>query len=384
MANAPISQITLPSGTTYDIVDAGARSLIDEMSSYTDFLGVTTTALSDGATTNPITINNASVTAVKGNIVTYGSSEFIFNGTSWQAFGDLSGLGDLAYKDTASGTGTMSGIPATFRTECTPAAKEVSVTGTPTGTVNLTTSKVPVTTWPTGDTTYTPAGTINKTSGKVTVSATATGTGSTYAPEGTIVPTRSNVEIKTTASGTASYTPEGTISPNCVTDVQLTTNNNMYMASSADGGMKVTAGTAASFTATVANGVLTLGWTANTPTAVTKPTFVKRTFATGSRSLSTQTPTFTGTTVHLATAAPVMTSAEFQGTRVKLATDSEVLTDASFTGTGVRLLTAGEVATDASFTGNEMTSTGNYVPATGVYTTTVATTTSKTFNVTVS
>jgi len=384
MANAPISQITLPSGTTYDIVDAGARSLIEEMSSYTDFLGVTTTALTDGATTNPITINNASVTAVKGNIVTYGSSEFIFNGTSWQAFGDLSGLKALAYKDTASGVGTVSGIPATFRTECTPAAKDVSVTGTPTGTVNLTKSKVPVEAAPTGTTTYTPAGTINKTSGKVAITTNASGTGPSYTPAGTIVPTRSNVEVQKAASGTATYTPAGTISPNCVTDVQLTTASDMYMASSADGGMTVTAGTAASFTATVANGVLTLGWTANTPTAVTKPTFVKKTYATGSRALTTKTPTFTGTAVRLVTADAVMTSASFTGTAVKLETNSNVMTDASFTGTGVRLLTAGEVATDASFTGDELTSTGNYVPATGVYTTTVATTTTKTVNVTVS
>ena len=67
-----ISKITLPTGTTYNIKDAHARELIDEMSGYTDFLGVTTTALTDGATTNPITINGASVTAKKGNIVTYG------------------------------------------------------------------------------------------------------------------------------------------------------------------------------------------------------------------------------------------------------------------------------------------------------------------------
>ena len=74
---ADISKITLPSGTTYNIKDEHARELIDEMSGYTDFLGVTTTALSDGATTNPIKINNVDVTAKKGNIATYGSAEFL-------------------------------------------------------------------------------------------------------------------------------------------------------------------------------------------------------------------------------------------------------------------------------------------------------------------
>ena len=69
-----------------------------------DYLGVTTTALTDGATTNPITINGEQVTAKKGNIANYGSKEFIFNGTAWQEFGDLSALGALAYKDSATGS----------------------------------------------------------------------------------------------------------------------------------------------------------------------------------------------------------------------------------------------------------------------------------------
>ena len=127
---ADISKITLPSGTTYNIKDQGARDLIDEMSGYTDFLGVTTTALTDGATTNPITINGESVTAKKGNIVTYGSAEFIFNGTAWQLFGDLSGLGDLAFKDSASGTVA---VPKTYTTTVTPSTVTKYVAGSATG-----------------------------------------------------------------------------------------------------------------------------------------------------------------------------------------------------------------------------------------------------------
>ena len=99
---ADISQITLPSGTTYDIKDATARSA-------KSWLGITTTALTDGATTNPITINNKSVTATSGDITSYDGQEFIFNGTAWQAFGDLSDLGTLAYEDTATGSFTPEG-----------------------------------------------------------------------------------------------------------------------------------------------------------------------------------------------------------------------------------------------------------------------------------
>lgn len=101
---ADISKIKLPSGTTYDIKDATARSLIEQLQSYTDYLGVSATALSDGSTANPITIGTTQVTAKKGNIVNYNSKEFIFNGTAWQEFGDLSALGSLAYKNNASAT----------------------------------------------------------------------------------------------------------------------------------------------------------------------------------------------------------------------------------------------------------------------------------------
>lgn len=47
------------------------------LSSALKFLGTTTTALADGATTNPITINSANVTAQTGNVVLYNHLEFI-------------------------------------------------------------------------------------------------------------------------------------------------------------------------------------------------------------------------------------------------------------------------------------------------------------------
>ena len=100
-----ISEIKLPSGTVYQIKDTQARSA-------KGWIGITTTALTDGATTNPITINGQSVTAVAGNITSYDEQEYIFNGTVWQEFGDLSDLGTLAYKDSASGSYTPQGSVA--------------------------------------------------------------------------------------------------------------------------------------------------------------------------------------------------------------------------------------------------------------------------------
>ena len=114
MAATPeLSQITLPSGTTYNLKDSQARSDIEDLrraiSGGLTFLGETTTELEDGSTTNPITINGQSVTASAGAIVVYGEKEFLFDGTYWIEMGDLSVLGALAYKDSASGSFTPSG-----------------------------------------------------------------------------------------------------------------------------------------------------------------------------------------------------------------------------------------------------------------------------------
>ena len=68
---------------------------------------VTTTPLTDRATTNPITVNGESVTVDTGDIAVYNHKEFIWDGSSWDELGDLSGLGALAFKDTASGTVTI-------------------------------------------------------------------------------------------------------------------------------------------------------------------------------------------------------------------------------------------------------------------------------------
>lgn len=54
-----------------------------------NYLGVTTTAISDGSTTNPIIINSEEVTAENDDWVIYQSKDFIFNGTVWQEVGDF-------------------------------------------------------------------------------------------------------------------------------------------------------------------------------------------------------------------------------------------------------------------------------------------------------
>lgn len=103
-----ISKVTLPSGNTYNIKDAAAREAIAALEGGSYFIGESTTPLTDQATTNPITVDGKSVTVTNGNIVVYGNAEFIWNGSKWIEFGDLSNLGKLAYKDSVSlnkGTG---------------------------------------------------------------------------------------------------------------------------------------------------------------------------------------------------------------------------------------------------------------------------------------
>ena len=71
------------------------------------FLGTTTTAISDGSTTNPITIDSKSITVVAGNVILYGSKEFVWTGSLWEELGDE---GSHALKSvTITGTGALGG-----------------------------------------------------------------------------------------------------------------------------------------------------------------------------------------------------------------------------------------------------------------------------------
>lgn len=108
---ADISKLVLANGDEYNFKDAQARDDIEALSRVKHWLGITTTPLTDGSSTNPIVIGGESVTAVEGNFVgVYDTDkEFVFNGTIWQELGSLSDFGDLAFKDTAETTYTPEG-----------------------------------------------------------------------------------------------------------------------------------------------------------------------------------------------------------------------------------------------------------------------------------
>lgn len=72
-------------------------------------IGETSTALTDNSTTNPITVNGKSYTAQPNDAVVYGHKEFLFDGTKWHEFGDLTGLSS---KDIGAMTNYVKAITA--------------------------------------------------------------------------------------------------------------------------------------------------------------------------------------------------------------------------------------------------------------------------------
>ena len=374
MAN--IKQIKLPQvATPYDIVDQGARDLIAGLSGSTQYLGVTTTQLVDNVTTNPsITVGGKTVTASAGGIATYQSKEFIYNGSVWQEFGDLSALGDLAYKDTASGPIT----PAGSVSQPTFTGNELTSTGkfTPHGSVSVGTSsaKHPVSPAASGTATYTPAGSValTNTGKSTTVSKAASGT-ATYTPEGSVAFTtgaepvaitredgdesdhmlkevttaRAELDVQTPtitlAAGSAGngHQVTGTVSTPTITVTPSTTTVNSITA----------VGSLPAWTATVDNEILTFSW--NEGTLPTKGD--NTTVATGIQSATSTQPTFTGGYVRATSSSVNGASGAVELTYDYInltANDVIVPKSASFTGTGARLVTGSiDVPTSASFTG---------------------------------
>ena len=330
-------------GVTYYLKDAEARAAIDTISSYTKFLGVTTTTITD-ETGAVVVIDGEDVTAKAGDIVINGSKEFIYNGTSWAEFGDLDAitdlLGDLAYNNTASASYTPVGdisVSGSF------VGKEstISVSGSTAGTLTVTSSSV------TGN----------------------------YTPYGTIDP-----DIKTTNTDIVATYTSGTLPSFSATDATVLTGVS-------------TAGTVPSFSATnatVLTGVSTAGTVptfASTTTTVvasatqgTLPTFTaslltasvsgeKLTFALSDNGFTQGTlPTFTtsdvvDTTTFTAGAMPTFASGTVVGSTTWDAGTSATVTTGSAIGsvTASNPTFSGTVA-NFEFTPASITLTGSYTP----------------------
>lgn len=128
---ADISTITLQNGKTYNIKDAVARAIVGGA---IRVIGKTATQLSDGTNTNPIMVSGQIYTAIANDAVFFGQKEFVFDGTHWHEFGDMTGLGALATKDTA----TTKYTPHGFVSQPVFSGSQMTSTGkfVPTGSIN--------------------------------------------------------------------------------------------------------------------------------------------------------------------------------------------------------------------------------------------------------
>ena len=393
-----IDRITLPSNSTYYIKDTEARAdiaLITGAAALT-FKGVSTTALTDGGTQKP-TINNSQIALENlhvGDIYFYGSSEYIWGPNPgagagdpqyvWHELGNLTGLGGLAYKNSASTTYQPAGTINTI--SFTGSALTMSTSYTPAGgvTVNVTSTasaQYAVSKAASGGATYTPEGSVSTPSFTGTAANIAMSTN--YTPAGGVSFTTANrtLEISTTTSGTKSYQPAGAVG---LTSSSKTLN---ITASANTAGNYRPAGTVS----TVAIGVNAAGATTsinnpspkNVASAVTAaapgataPSNNLTYYDVSNENLrlyqigynTTASITTTSVTVKTGDASYKMNAAPtFSGTTAQLDVDSFTLPNgATFTGTTVHLVADSFVLpTAASFTGTASTismSTG-YTPA---------------------
>lgn len=235
MANY-ISKITVPvtvdgvvQNTTFEIKDAEARQLIENLGDACYWIGVTTTELTDGSTTNPISVGGEDVTAKVGGMAQYSGEEFIWNGSAWQSIGK-NNFGKLAFQSSASGDYTPAGTVSqpTF----TGTQGNVSVSGTPAGTISV----------GVGEANYTPDGSVSEVGLNTTTVNSITDVGTlptfsisgetlTFTPgtlptkgENTTVATGISAQPEFTGTGvtllftgastesTGTFTPDGTVS----------------------------------------------------------------------------------------------------------------------------------------------------------------------------
>lgn len=392
-----ISQITLPSGTTYQLKDAWARDQISALTggSAVVFVGVSTTPLTDGGTQKP-TIDGNQLTPTTGQLFFYGTQEFIY-GTDgkWHALGSLDSLGALAYKDSASTTykpagtvskptftGSSSSVSITATTnengnyqpagtvsKPTFTGSSSTFTGsfTPSGSVSVstkTTSNKTATVSPAGSgtVTYTPAGTV----GTPTFNGTSFDSTGKFTPAGGISFTNSNTTATvSTTTGTATYTPAGTVGTPTIsvkTAGSTTTIKNPTSVTVAKTVVAAAPGATAPSNAityyAVADETLSLyqlGYTTGASITTSNVT-VKN----GDAAYQSTQPSFTGTGVRLVTGnISVPTSATFSGTEGDITvsgTATGTVSQPTFTGTGVRLVTGNipvPSAYEAGFTGSE-------------------------------
>ena len=397
MPTPQISKITLPSGQTYFIKDAEARSQIQALvgGDAVVFMGVSTTEITDGGSEVP-TIGGETITPATGQLFFYGTEQFVWgpDGT-WHGLGSLDSLGALAYKDNASGSytpegtvsqptfsGTSSNVTITAtdnangnyqpkgtvsKPDFTGSNSTFIGTYTPEGTINLlingtNSAMYSVSSTIEGDAgseaTYIPHGSVSK----PTFTGTSFNSTGKFTPAGSISFTNTNktATVSKAVSGTATYTPEGSVAAPTIS--------------------VKTAGTTATVknptSVTVAKTVVAAAPGATAPSnnltyySVTNETLslYQIGYTTGASITTADVTVKTGDAVYEATAPT------FTGTGARLVTDNIAIpTSATFTGTEDNITVSG-VATGSiskpTFTGQGTILSTELIPTSTIYTAT--------------
>ena len=208
-------------GTTSSEITAAQLKNALGITNAMHFIGITTNDLTDLSTTNPITINGNSVTAIDGDVVISGTKELVWANSKWNLMGDT---GDFALKTiTISGDGTEITGSGTLASDVTlghaqhtaqnsgntsEGARAVlnvvsngygHVTSVTSGTISATFAGTEATITSTAS--YKPAGTNTASSVSFTAHTTDSVLGANTGFSTTVNPTTTN--IKATASGTA-------------------------------------------------------------------------------------------------------------------------------------------------------------------------------------
>ena len=349
-----ISKIKLPSGIIYDIYDAVAR---DAMAGGLNFRGVTTTVLTDGASTSSYKIGSNTISASNGDFVVYNSKEFIFStaDNKWHELGDNSAFKALAYKDSATGSYTPAGTVS--KPTFTGSSSDVSITATTNTSGN-----------------YQPAGTVSK----PTFTGTETTFTGSFTPHGSVSVSTGTTEDKTAtvaplSSGTATYTPGGSVTAPTISVVTAGTTTTIKNPGSKTVMTSMTVGNPSQTAIANAivyyeydqeNEMLTLkqiGY--NTGASISTSNV---TVKTGDATYSASAPEFSGNPVRLVTGkipVPSSYTASFTGTEEDVSTKGTPLGNVSqptFSGTKVQLAgttTAAGTISQPTFTGTDATIT---------------------------
>lgn len=407
-----ISKVQLPNDTSvYYIKDAEAREMIALIEGGTLYIGDSTAEIKDEGTQNPVIDGTTWTSGTKtdktnhkygpGALVTYSKKEFIWDGAKWRELGDLSGLGDLAYKNSASGTyQKATGASASFSGKNTTVTISKSTdttveehTFTPAGSISV----------GAGTANYTPSGSISKATftgtpfestgsftpeGTVSITAAASESGNytpagsisgiewkgtnstfngTYVPEGSV----SIAANKISVSGNTDYTPEGTVSQPNFTNGECEITTSAFLTGGSVGTPDVTPTDASALksaqydkmqaTYTEGTELLTFSYASNTNCTTTDAKFL-----TGvSVSAPSFSPTMASTTI-TGTASGIVSQPSFTGTAgsISITSKNDAPVDATFTGTNKNVSVSGtpngSITDQGSFTGTKVLISGSF------------------------